>query len=86
MCNLLLDSNSQFSDKECDNFSELEKRSKHLESLLLAMVDIVFHRYAVSYTDKLSFPEFCEFVRDDSSVQSFIQSFPVILGARSDKR
>jgi hypothetical protein len=44
------------------------------------MVEVVFHKYAVTHDEKLNFSEFCEFVREDSNIQRFVWLIPSCLG------
>lgn len=51
-----------------------------MHDLLSGMVDVVFHQYATTHPgDKLTFSEFCEFVRDDASIQRFVWLLPSCL-------
>jgi hypothetical protein len=68
---------------------QLDKRSHCLHDLLGGMVDIVFHKYSSSLSssshgaEKLTFSEFCDFVRDDATIQSFVRILPTCLGHNS---
>jgi len=77
---LLLDANTAYAENDCNNFEELRRRSAGLQDLINGMVDIVFHNHAMMYTDKLTFSEFCDFVREDSNIQSLVRLLPSCLG------
>jgi hypothetical protein len=77
---LLLDANTTYAENDSDSYDELHKRSNCLQDLLSGMVDVVFHQYAITHDDKLSFAEFCEFVRGDASIQRFVWLLPTCLG------
>ena len=77
---LLLDVNTTYVENDSESFDELHKRSSSMRDLLGGMVDIVFHKYSIAHGDKLTFAEFCDFVREDESVQRFVWQLPACLG------
>jgi hypothetical protein len=75
-----LDANTTFNKNDSDNYDELARRSELLKDLLSGMVEVVFHKYSSSHSDKLTFSEFCEFVRDDDNVQKLVSLLSSCLG------
>lgn len=76
-----MDVNTTYAENDSEDFNVLDKRCNGLQGLLSAMVDVVFHQYAISHPgEKLTFSEFCEFVREDASIQAFVWMLPTCLG------
>lgn len=78
---MLLDANTTYAENDSTDFNVLDKRCNSLQDLLIATVDVAFHQYAISHPgEKLTFSEFCDFVREDASIQSFVCLLPTCLG------
>lgn len=79
---LLLDANTTYAENDCDNFDELHHRSTCMQDLSNGMVEVVFHKYSTVQSEKLTFPEFCEFVRHEDCVRRLVWLLPSCLGER----